>query len=129
MTNNTYTEDLSQFGTRELEEAKNLLVAMFDNGLPSDFYNDGVKIGFNKNSGYVFLTNSDYQVAIYEETERGKYLASFYTSPYNGIEGTFEDLLDEFQDMHPEDQEWFQDIAKNLDREDELPELEESNNA
>jgi len=128
MTNNIYTEDLSQFGTRELEMAKDLLCAMFDNGLPSDFDNDGVKIGFNKNSGYVFLTNSDYQVAVYEETERGKYLTSFYTSPYNGIEGTFEDILDEFEDMHPEDQEWFQDIAKNLGREDELPELKESNN-
>jgi len=27
--------------------------------------------------------------------------------------------------MHPEDQEWFQEIADNINRSDELPDLEE----
>ena len=33
--------------------------------------------------------------------------------------------LDEYEDMHPEDQEWLQQIAENINRSDELPDLEE----
>ena len=60
----TYTEDLADFGYREQEEAKNLFQAWRESGLPVDFWNNGVRIAFNMNSGYVFLTNSDYQVAM-----------------------------------------------------------------
>jgi len=112
----TYTENLDDFGSIELEEAKNILEAMIDNGLPSDFTNEGVKLAFNKFSGKVFLTNSDYQVAVCSETERGKYLESFYSSPYTGLEGTFEELAEQFNEMNEEDQSWFEDLAKSLDR-------------
>lgn len=112
----TYTENLSDFGLIELEEARNILDAMIDNGLPSDFENEGVKIAFNRNSGKVFLTNSDYQVAVCSETERGKYLESFYSSPYQGLEGTFDELAEEYNQMHEEDKSWFEDLAKSLDR-------------
>lgn len=112
----TYTENLNDFGSIELEEAKNILEAMIDNGLPSDFSNEGVKLAFNQNSGNVFLTNAEYEVAVYCETERGKYLESFYSSPYQGIEGTFEDLEEEFPNMNKEDKDWFKSLALNLDR-------------
>ena len=112
----TYTENLSDFGLIELEEARNILDAMIDNGLPSDFENEGVKIAFNRNSGKVFLINSEYQVAVYSETERGKYLESFYSSPYQGLEGTFDELTEEYNQMHEEDKSWFEDLAKSLDR-------------
>jgi len=112
----TYTESLDDFGSIELEEAKNILEAMIDNGLPSDFTNEGVKLAFNQNSGKVFLTNAEYEVAVYCETERGKYLESFYSSPYQGIEGTFEDLEEEFPNMHKEDKDWFKSLALSLDR-------------
>ena len=112
----TYTENLSGFGLIELEEARNILDAMIDNGLPSDFENEGVKIAFNRNSGKVFLTNSEYQVAVCSETERGKYLESFYSSPYQGLEGTFDELAEEYNQMHEEDKSWFEDLAKSLDR-------------
>ena len=122
----TYTEDLADFGYREQEEAKNLFQAWRESGLPVDFWNNGVKIGFNMNSGYVFLTNSDYQVAMCETNEQGKLeLFSFYSSPYEGKEGSFDELLEEYKEMHPEDQEWFQQIADNINRSDELPDLEE----
>ena len=122
----TYTEDLSDFGFREQEEAKDLFQAWGESGLPIDFENNGVKIAFNMNSGYVFLTNSEYQVAMCETNDNGKLeLFSFYSSPYEGKEGSFDELLEEYKDMHPEDQEWFQDIANNINRSDELPTLEE----
>lgn len=111
-----YTENLSDFGLIELEEARNILDAMIDNGVPSDFENEGVRIAFNRMSGKVFLTNSEYQVAVYSETERGKYLESFYSSPYEGLEGTFEELAEQFKEMNEEDQSWFKDLAISLDR-------------
>ena len=122
----TYTEDLADFGFREQEEAKDLFQAWRESGLPVDFENNGVKIAFNMNSGYVFLTNSEYQVAMCERNDNGKLeLFSFYSSPYEGKEGSFDELLEEYKDMHPEDQEWFQQIADNTNRSDELPELDE----
>ena len=128
MTNSqkTYTEDLADFGYREQRAAQDLFEAWKSNGLPVDFYNSGVKIGFNMNSGYVFLTNSDYQVAMCTTNEQDQLeLYSFYTSPYEGKEGSFDELLEEYKEMHPEDQEWFQEIADNINRSDELPDLEE----
>ena len=122
----TYTEDLADFGYREQEEAKNLFQAWRESGLPVDFWNNGVKIGFNMNSGYVFLTNSDYQVAMCTTNEQDQLeLYSFYTSPYEGKEGSFDELLEEYKEMHPEDQEWFQQLSESIERSDELPDLEE----
>ena len=122
----TYTEDLADFGYREQEEAKNLFQAWKESGLPIDFENNGVKIAFNMNSGYVFLTNSDYQVAMCTTNDQDQLeLYSFYTSPYEGKEGSFDELLEEYKDMHLEDQLWFLQIAENLDRQDEVPPLEE----
>ena len=128
MTNSqkTYTEDLADFGYREQRAAQDLFEAWKSNGLPVHFRNNGVKIGFNMNSGYVFLTNSDYQVAMCTTNEQDQLeLYSFYTSPYEGKEGSFEELLEEYKEMHPEDQEWFQQIAENTNRSDELPDLDE----
>jgi len=119
-----YTEDLSDIlaNAREREEVRDILNAWGNHGLPDDFYNDGVKIGFNRNSGNVFLVNSDYQCCMV----KGDRLESFYSSPYQGIEGFSDELVDQYPHMHHEDQEWLRDIAKNIGRSDELPELEES---
>ncbi len=122
----SYTEDLAAFGYREQRAAQDLFEAWKLNGLPVDFWNSGVKIGFNMNSGYVFLTNSEYQVAMCTTNEQDQLeLYSYYSSPYEGKEGSFDELLEEYEDMHPEDQEWFQEIADNINRSDELPDLEE----
>lgn len=99
------TTDLSKFGAREREMASELLSAM-SKGLPEDFYDVGVQIMMNKSSGNVFLTNSEYQVAMMNGDE----LQSFYTTPYEGREGFFEELKEEYKDMHPEDREWFKQL-------------------
>tara|TARA_R100001594_G_scaffold146691_1_gene198444 strand:+ start:548 stop:883 length:336 start_codon:yes stop_codon:yes gene_type:complete len=105
---NSYTENLDDFGYRELEEASKLLGAI-KNGLPSDFHDPGIKLAFNSNSGYVFLVNSDYQVAMVDD--KGK-LYSYYTTPYDGYEGSLEDLLEEYDDMHPEDKEYVDNLKE-----------------
>ena len=77
------TTDLSKFGYREWEMLRDTLDAMIKHGLPSDFENDGVHPMFNMNSGHVFLTNAEYQVAMLN----GDKLESFYSCPECGHEG------------------------------------------
>lgn len=105
-----YTEDFSEFGHRERKLASELLIHWNKGNLPEDFDNDEVKFAFNKNSGYVFLTNSNYQVCMMN----GDKIESFYSTPYEGHEGFFEDLVEEYEDMHHEDQTFMKEIAKNI---------------
>jgi hypothetical protein len=110
------TTDLSEFGYREIEMAKELLNAWMDNGLPDDFYSDKVTIMFNPDSGCVFLTNSDYQVAMMNSDK----LESFYYLPYSGEEGFKEDFEDlNPEDLNTEDLEFLQSIGLFLDYERE----------
>lgn len=105
-----YTEDLSDFGMREIEELRNILDAWLNNGLPDDFEYSGVKPAFNRSSGYVFLVNDEYQVCM----EVDGRLESFYTTPYSGYEGFYEDLLEEADESwDEEDLEYLRDIAEN----------------
>ena len=106
--NNAYTEDLSEFGFRELDKASKLLGAI-KNGLPSDFEDDGIKVAFNSNTGFVFLTNAEYQVAMVDD--KGK-LYSFYTTPYEGYEGSLEELLEEYDNMNQDDREYVNNLKK-----------------
>ena len=77
------TTDLADFGYRELKLAIALLDAYGNQGLPEDFEEDGVRVMFNTESGYVFLTNSEYQVAMMNGVE----LENFYVCPECGREG------------------------------------------
>ena len=104
---NVLTSDFSDLGSRERSKLREMLISWDKYGLPDGFYNDEVTFAFNKNSGYVFFTNSDYQVAILNGDE----LEEWYFSPYEGHEGFLEDLIDLYPDMHPEDKEWFDDIV------------------
>lgn len=85
------TTDLAEFGYREKMIVKDLLVAWCENGLPEDFNYDKVVPMFNKNSGDVFLTNDDYQVAMESEG----HLVSFYSCPECGAEGFYQELIDD----------------------------------
>lgn len=113
MSRDFYTEDMGDILScaRERRMAMEILQAWDEDGLPDDFSAFGIRFAFNKNSGYVFLVNEDYQVAMMN----GDRLESFYSSPYAGKEGFFEDLKEEYEDMHPEDQKWFRQIANMLD--------------
>lgn len=107
-----YTEDLGNFGARELELAIDLLQAA-KKGYPSDFWTDGVKIGCNTSSGSVFLTNGNYDVCMDADGE----LYTFYTSPYDGLEGFLWDLIDDYldapEDWNEEDIEWLRELCSN----------------
>ena len=111
--NETYTEYLSRFSMGALKESAKLLSAIFDpskNGLPKDFDREGIKLGHNLWSGNTFLTNDEYQVAMVDDEGN---LYSFYNTPYEGREGSFEELMDEYGDMHPEDQEYMDELKSN----------------
>ena len=61
-------------------------------GFPDDFSDGGVTIMMNQDSGNVFFTNSEYEVAMMN----GDRLESFYSTPYEGREGFADELVDEF---------------------------------
>ena len=82
------TTDLADFGWRELKVAAELLTALIDQGAPGDFDTDRTQLMFNKHSGYVFLTNSEFQVAMMN----GNRLETWYTDFEDGSEGFKEDL-------------------------------------
>ncbi|HCT85252.1 MAG TPA: hypothetical protein DF296_08645 [Candidatus Margulisbacteria bacterium] len=88
MTYEITTTDFSKFGYRERVMAEELLGAWREQGLPEDFYDEEVSIMMNIHSGYVFLTNSEYQVAMIN----GDKLESWYTCPNCGHEGFTEDM-------------------------------------
>jgi len=81
------TTNLADFGYIEREELIRLLTAWHKQGLPDGFCKEKVEIMFNRNSGYVFLTNSEFQVAMMN----GDLLAIWYNCPKCGYEGFEED--------------------------------------
>lgn len=102
------TTDLSKFGYREIVMAKDLLTAWVEGGLPEDFTNDDVTIMMNRHSSYVFLTNSEHEVAMMN----GEELESFYTLPYSGAEGFKDELADLDRDgMDAEDISFMVDLG------------------
>lgn len=103
-TNEIVTSDLSEFGSREREMAEELLKAWREQGLPEDFNGDKVTVNMNKNSGFVFLSNSDYQVAMMN----GDDLESFYSCPQCGHEG-FKDEMG--HDGNSDCEEYLKDIG------------------
>jgi hypothetical protein len=105
MSNEITTTDLSRFGYREKSMAADLLKAMCKIGLPEDFNDDEVTVMMNTNSGNVFLTNSDYQVAMMN----GDKLESFYTCPNCGHEGFKEEM------QHGEEDKECQEYLKSIE--------------
>ena len=77
------TTDLADFGHREIRGAIELLDMWMKHGLPLDFEEDEVRVVFNTESGFVFLTNSECQVAMVN----GDKLEEFYTCSECGHEG------------------------------------------
>ena len=112
--------NLEKMGYREMAEVKDILTAYMEHGVPADFYDEGVTIEFNPNSGYVFLTNSEYQVAMLV----GDRLESYYCTPYSGHEGFIEDLVDDIDNSwNDEDIEYVADIVDKYCSTEELHKL------
>lgn len=110
----TITTDLSTFGYRELGIARDLLDAYINRD--DSVLGEGVHVAFNVDSGYVFLADEDYNTAM---IEKGR-LVDFHNSPYDGLEGTLEDLADELEwalndndgkSWNGEDIDWFVDTV------------------
>lgn len=94
MNNTMPTMDLKGFGYMELDQAKEILNALQEHGSP-DFMTDGLQIMFNQNSGSVFLTDEDFNVAVLSGDE----LVQFYNCPMCGYENTQEDALSDGKDF------------------------------
>lgn len=111
-----YTENLADFRYSEIRDAIKLLQTMVDDGLPDDFYDNDVKLAFNRNSGDVFLTNSEYEVAMINPNT-GK-LESWYYTPYAGHEGFLDELVewykDDPNDWDEEDIEYLRDLGADI---------------
>lgn len=83
------TRDLAQFGHVERKEAGRLLSALSSNKDKTvHFQHLGVAVEFNPMSGYVFLVDEDYNVAIMNGDE----LEDFHTCPNCGGEGVASDF-------------------------------------
>jgi hypothetical protein len=103
--------------------ASDILRALDRDGLPATMESDGLRIYLNRDSGYVFLSDSDYNVAVVD----GSRLVGHYSSPYDGHEGTFSELVEILDDTwNSEDVEWLHDVADVLGRSDELPAIAEN---
>lgn len=57
------TSNLSKFTRLQLHKLSKLLDALYEQGLPKDFYESNVTAVLNTHSNIVFLTNTEHQVA------------------------------------------------------------------
>ena len=111
MTYPVVTADLSRFGPREIGIAAELLQALVRASQSPTIdrrYMDGLTINMNVNRGYVFLSDDDCN----RYMMNGDQLEQFLCSPYGGHEGFYDELIDEYEDMHFDDQEWLRDHAQ-----------------
>lgn len=81
------TTDLADFGYSERVEMVRLIDSWNKEGLPKDFYDDEIRVMMNRNSGCVFLTNSEYQTAMMN----GNKLEMWHNCSNCGHEGFEED--------------------------------------
>jgi hypothetical protein len=86
------TTDLSKFGGIEIETAIDLLKAYNEQG--AEYLEDNVHICFNNNSGYVFLMDEDYNVAMLN----GDKLEQWFYCPNCGFEGFKGDFIKHSKD-------------------------------
>jgi len=98
----TITYSLEDFGARERGMMMDILQAWDRDGLPSDFHDSRCRIGFNMNSGYVWLENDDCQCAMMN----GEKLELFHSLPDSGEEGFLSDLCWHWSRLSDEDQ-WY----------------------
>ena len=101
----------NDFGYKELREASDLL-RLYSLGavsrLASDYFSGpyGISVGFNNMSGNVFLVDEDFNVLM----NTGGQLDLFITTPYSGEEGFYDDLMEMYNELDPEDQEYLDSL-------------------
>jgi len=88
-----YEVDFSNFGYSEITMAQEILNAYMKSDL--QLSGSGMKVCLNPNSGFVFLSDEDYNVWMLN----GENLEQFYSCPNCGHEG----FKEEFEDQECED--------------------------
>ena len=116
--NTTTTTNIGEFGTSEMLEASIILMAYAKGQYEHPYFYGEPQLMMNKNSGFVFLVDDGGEGGNVLMLN-GEDLEGFYSSPYEGLEGFFSDLLEEYKgdNMHREDVEWFEQLAKDLGEE------------
>ncbi len=107
--NEIITTDLADFGSSEKATAGELLSALNTDKDLTHFLGDGVKLYLNKNSGFVFLSDEDYNTAMIDDEG---HLRDFHSCPICGSEGFLEDLHDGVEELDSECQEWFDNLVE-----------------
>lgn len=104
----TVTYDLSEFGYREKDMAADILKAYIKDTF--EFMGDKTRIGFNMNSGNVWLEDEDYNTAMMN----GDNLEQWFNCGNCGNEGFSEDITlnDEGCNDCIDDQKRYQIIVK-----------------
>lgn len=88
------TEDWSEFGYREKDMGIELLQAWHNGRVVSGLeLGDNVRVAFNRNSGYVFLTNNNYD-AFMLDPDKDNQINIFLSCPNCGNEGFPQYLYD-----------------------------------
>ena len=82
--------DLSKFGQRELKIAGELLTAYKSKNDDTTLLDENITVNFNQNSGYVFLSDDNYNVAVMEDEK----LVDFLSCGNCGHEGTKSEFLE-----------------------------------
>ena len=102
---------------REQEEALDLFNALRDGRITElaeqAFDCSSCDVYFNPNSGYVFLSDDDYNTVMLNDDK----LDLFISTPYEGFEGFFDDVMYSWNDLHEEDKEYMRDIATDEQKE------------
>lgn len=78
------TTDLADFRARERRMLVDILIAWEKHGLPENFYTEEVRPMMIRSSGNVFLTNSEFQVAMLTDENK---LEMWHSCPNCGHEG------------------------------------------
>lgn len=99
--------ELSRLGYREVGMLGEMLNAWADQNLSSlakKYFGELTDWGFNPQSGFVYLTDEDYNVLMFNDSM--KKLDLFLSTPDEGQEGFIEDLLVEFNYLTEEDKDF-----------------------
>lgn len=113
--------NLENLGYREIERAGRLLLA-YAEYRPDSWIDQSVRLGFNRNSGAVYLVNEACQTLMLRD---GKAEMWYYLS-YDGAEGFIDELWEEFKanHIHPKDYEELADYLRQEHMEKEAETVE-----
>ena len=80
--------------------------------LASNTFGELKRVGFNANSGNVWIEDEDSNCLMVN----GEELDLHIFTPYDGIEGFLDDILEEYDldDLHPEDKEYIENLKASI---------------